>query len=306
MKGRAAALQRDVGTCSREFETGLNLLSGHPETFRYKAHLQVRYAEHMALLDDWSSAVSIAQSFLEEATTNRFKSHLVLRTLLLLLEAPSTSLTDSQLAVLRLRVKLHVWTMGLTQSVITYPLLSRVANRIGSFDEFSAIDERNELRSLILRLSDVQMEEAIKSYFEILGYHVFKFGDAEPALDLLAWKESEGRNTDIAWVQVKHFTSKAVAMKDMPNLLNFTHVQETIQNTPAVPKEAPSELVWYCTTGIRHDALALLRTTASALFQPPCSVRVINLNDLLDDLMGAHSDQLPAFVFQFTAGSPRT
>ncbi len=277
LRGRLAALNGNKEKSQREFVEGISLLEA--EGFAGSAgYLKVFLAEHLALCDAWNGACAAARSFLRTASESGLKSHLVLRALLVLLQAPQDAVPRGERTALSVKAKIWLYALGLVQSMHVYPMLSAV--RVGlQRDEpldILEVESLGGLREFLISLSWREMEDAIAAHYRGLGYKVEKTVEGTSAFDLVATLPVPPDGCHTMAIQVKH--RKGLTTKsDIPDEVTLREGADSVA-------EPLSEIVWFCSMGLSRPAQQLLQERVNSVFGSSCKTRVQTLDDLVHQI----------------------
>ncbi len=208
LEGRHAALTGDVRRCQGKFGKATDLCRSRNLSTPL-AHIIIRYAESLVVLKEWEQATTLMRNFLlssNESPKRLFRSHLLLRAILILLEAPETVVPPEEFKYNAFRYHILVYATGLAPSQALYPLLDRtrkvVSLKSAAFDIYH-LDWRDELCRQIRKLGSRDFERLIKFLYESLSYKVIDLPSSFQAFDHLAvFVSSEGK-TDVLGIQVK-------------------------------------------------------------------------------------------------------
>ena len=263
------------------------------------AHIKIIYAEHLALQKKWEKVVTYANEFLLNAAQLQFKTHLLIRAFILLLQAPSEYLKntekDFQHYVFRYQILLHA--MGLSQSQELNPILAKAKELIPGkeFIDFYYVDWRTELRRRIQEIAKDttdekgrKFERLIMQLYKLRNYKIFDLPKNFEAIDFVAMFSSpDGVNSFIA-VQVKS-GDKIIYKKDIDKyhgkLVNAIKYLENGKYTDGNEIKHISIFHWYSVKTIEVHAFQELAGTVELCLGKNCAFKRTHLDELVDMLL---------------------
>jgi hypothetical protein len=301
MQGRLNALDKEARQCHHYFGRGIELAKSlaDPEpatrldqrrsaSFKLVlAHIQIHYAESVALLKDWECAVKLARAFLLNADKNQFRSHLLMRAYLILLEAPDKYVSVTDFEYNARRFNMLVDAMGLAQSQTIYPLLAK-AKRIIS--RKSAITEMDlyqlympgDVQNKINELDGYGFERLLRAYYESDNFKVIDLSDSLPAIDLIAINRSLDGVEHVLAIQAK--SGKGVIKQDdIPNENAFDEAVGYLAKNHSI--FVISAFHWHTLSKLHYKASTLLKRRVEGCIGKNCGLREIRADDLVKDLL---------------------
>lgn len=289
LRGRLGFLRHDMSELTRGFEAALELTNRH-SFFRSHAHIKVMYAEHLAELGEWSSAVNLMRQLLSTAAGVQTKTILLLRAIILLLESPKHFIKENEMKWLICRYHLLLYAMGLTQSQTLYPLLHRAVDRLKDEKKIDlyGIDLRADLQRIILDMSWEEVERILEDYYVSLGCRVVKLPKNFPAFDLLVrFRLPDGTEHSKA-IQVKAWRRNKVRKGDIPDEVTFAQALEQLRKDHSVASIDSAH--WYVFSDIDQHADALLKERIRKCFG--CHTDITKGIDMLVDFLMDRSDMI--------------
>lgn len=296
LKGRLWFLKKDVKKFESNFREGIELCDKHG-FIRSKAHLEIIYAEHLTHIDEkwaWDKAINIAVNFLSNANINQLKTHLLIRAVILMLEAFHNDIITDNKLFKKLAFKYDILTlaMGIGQSKALYPLLAKIESRIPKehLVDFSNLNIREELTNWLKQANWKEhwesFEELMKVYYEI-GYgfeKVVKLPKGFPVFDLVASKTVAGVQHTAA-VQTKAYKEKHnMDRSKIPDLNVFREAKNLLRSNHSIDKL--SSVHWYITSGISNTADKEIKERVQYFFGESCEVEIkAGVDELVDFLI---------------------
>jgi hypothetical protein len=305
-EGRLLYLQKEFKESSLSFEKAIKIADDN-SFLRSSAHIKIIYAEHLALCDEWEKACDYAKKFLLNAAELHFKTHLLIRAFIILLEAPKEYLTnkekDFQHYIFRYQILLHA--MGLSQSQELNPLLAKAKEIIprNKLIDFYYADMRTELKKRILDLASQkngeQFENLIGMYYKLLNYKAIKLTDGFDALDLVAISPSPRGINQFEGIQVKSGKNK-ITLADLLNygkkLLDAKNKLATGDYTDGIKITPITVIHWYTIESFYLPAYNALVADVHHCFGKDCILEVTNLDKLIDEIL-SKSEILVRIIF---------
>jgi len=287
IKGRYSCLCHRLEQTIQEFGHAISLVPG-PRYVRSRLHLEVLYAEHLAALEQWGEALALAKRLIDYTLSLTIKTHLTLRTILLILRAPRDLIDPDELDLLRARAQLLVHAAGLSQSTRVSPLLAGAIGVMAANwgDSIYEYDIREGLERLLRALDWERMEVFVANFYRAKGYEVRELPKGSPAFDMIVQTRQEDGAFVCTAIQVKHWQSGSLTKSEIPGIEVFEQAQKYITEME-LPQ--PQFLHWYCTSGIYHEALAKLKSHARHVFGVSCKVNEIGLQQFLTELLRNYS-----------------
>jgi hypothetical protein len=284
LEGRHAALISNARRCERKFSKATELCSSHGLQTPL-AHITMRHAESLVILHRWREATNLARNFLlssNDSPKRLFRSHLLLRAILILLEAPEDFVAPDEFKYNAFRYQILVYATGLAPSQTLYPLLERartiVSRKSATFDIYH-LDWREELVRQIKQLEDVDYERLIKFLYESLNYEV-KYVPADfPAFDLIAISADSKL---IVGLQVKHNTSE-LHSKHIPDDVAYDKAKELLEKVYNISRL--DAICWYTINKLDVEAYARLKLRVKNSFGPNCQLETVELDELVNLLL---------------------
>ncbi len=285
VEGRRAAVVGDIDFCKQKFRKAIELCEKHG-LVRPLAHLNILYAESLALLNEWHDALSFARYFLlksNDTPQRLFRSHLLLRAIIILLEAPEGLVSQEEFKYNAFRYQILIYATGLAPSQTVYPLLERARNiltqKSATFDIYH-LDWRDELCRQIKQLNASDYERLIKFLYQALNYYVEDVPSHYPALDLLAVAQEP---KCIIAIQVKHNVSKEIHKIDIPDDLVHEDAKEWLRQYYSITEL--DGLYWHTIKKLDLEAYRLLTLRVKNCFGPHCKLKIVELDELVNLLL---------------------
>ncbi len=304
LEGRLFYLRKDYATANECFVKAIRLAENN-RFLRSSAHIKIIYAEHLALQNEWEKVVTYANEFLLNAAELQFKTHLLIRAFILLLQAPIKYLInkeeDFQHYVFRYQILLHA--MGLSQSQNLNPLLAKAKEIIpkNKLIDFYYADLRTELKRRILEIAVKKnkknkktgegFEKLIKLYYELLNYQVFKLPDDFEAIDLIAVYSMPKGEKSFTAIQVKSGKAKITKrnLSDYSGKLSKAKEElETGKYTGGMRVKSLSGMHWYSIETFHKHAFDILMRDVENYFGKDCIVETTNIDKLVDTLLSKY------------------
>jgi hypothetical protein len=286
IQGRYDALSGNVTGCRRNFKQATDL-ARKDNLQTPLAHLIIHYADSLAILNQWEEAARLANTFLLTANNipqKLFRSHLLLRAIILLLEAPENIVPLDEFKYDAFRYHILLYATGLAPSQTIYPLLEKARKIIDKKSaglDIDYLDWREELYRQIKRLGSDDFERLIKFVYESLDYTVHDLPERFQAFDLIAVSNSSDQTQATVGIQVKANIVEAVGSKMIPEDVAFEDAKELMKKKYAI--SSLSEVYWYTIKKIDIDAERRLRLRVKREFQ--CEVRTVDLDQLVNILL---------------------
>lgn len=305
-EGRLFYLEHKYKKASESFEKAIKIADDN-RFLRSSAHIKIIYAEHLGFCNEWGKACDYAKMFLLNAAELHFKTHLLIRAFIILLQAPKEYLThneiDFQHYVFRYQILLHA--MGLSQSQDLNPLLAKARNIIpqNKLIDFYFADMRTELKRRILDLAaqknGERFENLIQMYYKLLNYNAIKLSDGFKALDLVAISTSPLGQNQFEGIQVKSGKNK-IKVNDLnnysDNLLDAKNKLETGDYTDGIKIKPITVIHWYTIESFYLPAYEALVNNVHHCFGKDCILEVTNLDKLIDNIL-SKSEILVRIIF---------
>jgi hypothetical protein len=287
LEGRANALARNAPACHNSFKIATRSCREN-HFWLPLAHINIHYAESLRLLNDWQNATKMAKDFLKDCCKdqrNSFRSHLMLRAILLLLQAPERYMSAADFEFNAHRYHMLVYAMGLEQSQTVYPLLEKAERLIALKGSIA----RTDLYHLFLpgpivdrinAFDGPSLEKLVMSYYESNNFKVNDVAEALPAVDLVATKQ-DGTQQVFA-IQVK--SRRGVTGPDeIPNEVDFNDAKRLLREQYSVSDI--SCFHWHSSSKLQYRAEELLNMRVKNCFGSNCGTRIILNDELVSNLL---------------------
>jgi tetratricopeptide (TPR) repeat protein len=293
LQGRLYALKKEEKEMVEAFERGIQLLTNSTEhRYRSLAHLQVRFAEHLASIGRWDRAIQEGETFLKRALEFGFKSHLRIRTTLFLLRAPQGMLTPESLHRHRVSCWVLAHAMGLSCANTVYPLLTEAAREISRWNIFEMnLDLRAYLKDRLCAQEWDAMERVLRTFYHCEGFQVEDLPEGHEALEFLAIKY-EHRLPHCIGVQVKQWKDK-VYKDDVPrgSALKTLAAKLREKSYPL-----PQTFHWYVASGIHQQADKELRDNIEFILGISCQFVWWNVDSFIDEILMSKPETISRIV----------
>lgn len=289
LEGRYYAAKNWPEACRYSFQQAYHICKQNRFSLPL-AHVSIHDAECRSLLNDWQGATRLANDFLKECCkdqNNPFRSHLVLRALLLLLEAPEEFVPPAAFEFSAFRYHLLLHAMGLEQSQTLYPFLERAEEVIARRSSVPKTDLYQiylpgPIIERISALDGVGMEKLVKSYYEAENYYVDDLPESCPAFDLVASSTLPDGTKHVIAIQVKS-GKRVIAPGDLPNEVDLSDAKRLLENNYTI--HAISEVRWHTFDKLHYRASELLQMRVKSFFGERCQLRNIICDEFAQALL---------------------
>ncbi len=292
MRGRFHAINGESRLSKIEHLTAIDLADQHG-LLRSQAHQEVLFVESLAINGNWPAVVEHGMHFLDRALMFDLRSHLLLRSIVLLLQAPDGALSEGARRDLVFKFVCLIYASGLSESKPMIPYVDKLLRDIDTPDilrfDVMPYNVYNTLRTWLSSLGWRQFEKIVEIYYREMGYEVVVLPEGFPAFDLIAYKRDIDGTTISRAIQCKNWSGK-VRKSAVPGIETMDSALQMLKKMPQQPP--PSTFILYAKSGATSQAVRACTVTLQKCMGDYAAAEVRDIDSITSGIVALGKDLL--------------